>query len=97
MKTEYPDLDAAERNWLQLDENGHFHSGNGANAFRLMDSHDFKVTPAVYAIWELTGDSRIFDDSPVAILRANQSTLECALTYMKEGRVLVYNKAAIES
>ena len=91
MKAIHPDLDAADSNWIQFSESGEYESSHGMQASCLMESPDFALTPFAYSVWEITGMS-VVTERPVAILRANQSTLESALSYMTEGRILVLNK-----
>lgn len=92
MKHHYPDLDAADRNWIQFSSPGNYKDHCGANAGLLMGSDDFECTKFPFQVWELSGYRP--DGSPVAILRANQSTLEGALKYMQAERILVYNAEA---
>ncbi len=100
------DILAAETNWIEHSvrpdngKAGYVQSAasaqwHGPLARKLLDSPDYSATPSPYSVWELTGDYYDWQTDcalPVAILRANQSTLECALRYMGENKVLVWNK-----
>lgn len=88
----YPDLDAADRNWVQFESAGNYHSHFGPLAGILLDSRDFELSPFAYQVWEIGGWRT--DGTPSMILRANQSTLEGALGYMTKHRILVYNREA---
>lgn len=88
------DIDLADRAWLQVETDGSI-TWNGGLATKLKNSPDFEVCKCPFSVWEITGDTydwRTDGEQFVAILRANQSTLECALQYMAENRVLVHNK-----
>lgn len=91
-KLPFPDLDAADRNWIQFNAPGDWHDLHGSLASDLMDCPEFELTGFPYQVWEVVGYRS--NSKPVAILRANQSSLEGALKYMKQGRVLVYNQQA---
>lgn len=94
------DLDYADKNWVQHSgdaqsgERAHF-KWKGTEAAKLLSSSDFKVVPFSYAVWEVTNDtydSRTDASNFACILRATQSTLTEALTYVnKENMVLVSN------
>jgi hypothetical protein len=88
----YPDLDAADRNWIQYSCIGNYHAHHGALAGALLDAHDFEPTLFPFQVWAIAGWRT--DGTPSAVLLANQSTLEGALRYMREHRILVYNRGA---
>lgn len=88
----FTDLDAADRNWIQFQSPGNYHSHFGTLASVLMESRDFSATAFPFSVWEIVGSHA--DGTPAAILRANQSTLESALRYMQPLRILVYNREA---
>lgn len=92
MKTNFPDLNAADRNWIQFNGPGDWHNMCGPLANDLLECSEFELTAFPYQVWEVVGYRS--NSNPVAILRANQSTLKGALNYMSQGRVLVYNRQA---
>lgn len=88
----FPDLDAADQNWIQFNAPGDWYDMRGSLANDLLECSEFELTGFPYQVWEVIGYRS--NSRPIAILRANQTALSGALKYMKQGRVLVYNRQA---
>jgi hypothetical protein len=91
---EHPDLDAADANWVQFKKEGEYEQHHGQFAAELLGAREFECTRFPFQVWEISAHDK--DGKAVAILRSNQSSLEGALRYMEENRILVYNRAGVE-
>ncbi len=92
MKTEHPDLDSADSNWIDFEKPEHYRAHHGPLASELIGARGFSCTLFPFQVWEIVTHDK--DGLAVAILRANQMTLEGALKYMEGERVMVYNRFA---
>jgi len=86
------DIDQAEQNYIEWNR-GRMREWRGALAGKLLNSKDFIPAKLAYQVWEVLPDTYDWatdGQNHAAILRANQSSLSGALSYMGENKVLVW-------
>lgn len=87
----------AALNWIEL-ENGKVTNSHGAWSTKLQNSPDFKYYQFIYSVWEVVIGCYVVKadcQKPVAIHLTCESTLARALEFMRENRILVFNKDAL--